>query len=433
MRAPLTAPQSPFVAAVNRRVFYGWLVLFSAAVGMFVSGAGQSFTFSVFVDPIAADLGIGNTAVASAYGVATLAAAFVLPYVGRLIDLFGARIVLIGVASALGAACFAFSFVTDTITLTIGFGVLRFLAQGSLMLICSNLVAQWFAHRRGQAMSLMMLGFCASVAVYPPLAELLVNGDGAEAAPGTWRAAWPWFGVITWAVLLPVAVFVVRGRPEDVGLRPDGARLPDIAAGGGADPAAIGGATLRQALSTRTFYIVVAASFSASMLSTALAFFQVSIFRDQGLDAEAASRVFTVAAVAMAVAMPLIGRVIDRFDPRYALIGTMVCQSASLLAATQVDDLVTASAYGVIFGINNAANMVVGTFVWPRYFGRRHLGSIMGVAQMAGVVGASVGPLPLGAGYDLFGSYRETLFILALLPVLAAVAALFLRRPSQTY
>ena len=429
MRAPLNAPPSPFIAAINRRLFYGWLVLFAAAIGMFASGSGQSFTFSVFVDPIAADLQIGNTAVASAYGLATLMAAFALPYLGRLLDLFGARVVLLGVGAALGLACIGFSFVTDTVTLTIGFGVLRFLAQGSLMLICANMVAQWFSRRRGLAMSLMMLGFCASMAIYPPLGELLADGGEEVTA---WRGAWPWFGILTWVVLLPVAIFLVRGRPEDVGLLPDNARMPDrFSAARG--PVAITGATLKQALRSPTFYIVAASLFSLSMLGTALHFFQVSIFKDRGLDAEVAARVFTVIAVSMAVAMPLIGRLMDRFDPRYALVGALVCQSASLVAASLVSNLTSAMIYGVIFGINNAANMVIGTFVWPRYFGRRHLGSIMGVAQMVGVVGASVGPLPLGAGYDLFGHYSETLLLLALLPGLVAVAALFLKRPVTNY
>lgn len=438
MRAPSAPPTSLFVAVVNRRFFYGWVVLLVGAVGLFASGPGQSYTFSVFVGPIAADLQMSGTGVASAYGLATLVAAFALPFVGRLIDLYGTRIVLTGVAAALGGACIGFGQVADPVTLTIGFGVMRFLGQGALMLICSNLVAQWFSARRGLATSLMMLGFCASMAVYPPLGELLigVHGDDAStaAAPGAWRDAWTWFGVMTWVLLLPLALFVVRGRPEDVGLLPDGARLPELAAAGGPPAVStITGSTLGQALRTPAFYIITGGMFSISMLSTALHFFQISIFTSQGVDSETAARLFTVIAIAMAVSMPVIGRLLDRFDPRVAFIGGLVVMSASLLMAGFVHDLTTALIYGVIFGINNAANLVVVTFVWPRYFGRRHLGSIMGMAQMSGVVGASLGPLLLGAGFDLLGSYRPVLMLLAGLPMLAAIAAVFLKRPATSY
>jgi len=235
-------------------------------------------------------------------------------------------------------------------------------------------------------------------------------------------------------LLLPLAAVVVRGRPEDVGLRPDGARLPDLAEAAAEQASgtdAIEGATLRQALATPAFYIIAAGLFSMSMLSTGLHFFQVSIFRDQGLDAATAARVFMLIAVAMAASMPLIGRLLDRFDPRVAFVGALVCQAASLAAAAFVGDLATALVYGVVFGLNNGANMVVATYMWARYFGRRHLGSIMGLAQMLGVVGASLGPLPVGAGHDAFGAFSHILLLLAAFPLLLGVAAVFLKPPRS--
>ena len=69
------------------------------------------------------------------------------------------------------------------------------------------------------------------------------------------------------------------------------------------------------------------------------------------------------------------------------------------------------------------------TFVWPKFFGRRHLGSIQGVNQMAAVIGASVGPIPLGLGYDRYGEYGGTLVALAAIPVMCAVAVVFMRTP----
>ena len=69
-------------------------------------------------------------------------------------------------------------------------------------------------------------------------------------------------------------------------------------------------------------------------------------------------------------------------------------------------------------------------YLWPHYFGRRHLGAIQGTGQMVGVVGASLGPLPLGIAIDYFGSYDTTLRLLAILPAACAVLALFLRAPK---
>jgi MFS family permease len=201
--------------ALNRRFYYGWVIVAVAGLGMFASGAGQSHTFSVFVGPIAADLEIPSTLVASAYGLATLVAAFALPSMGRLVDRHGARRVSLFVVVLLGLACAAFGAAVNVVWLAIGFAALRFLGQGSMMLNCSNLVSQWFSRRRGFALSLMVLGFAVSMAVHPPLGQALVELVG-------WRWAWVALGLITWALMVPVLLLLAHNKPEDLGLVPDG-------------------------------------------------------------------------------------------------------------------------------------------------------------------------------------------------------------------
>ena len=70
------------VKSVSNYIFYGWVILLIAGVGIFVSGPGQSHTFSVFISPISKDLQLSATAISSAYGLATLVAALGLPMVG---------------------------------------------------------------------------------------------------------------------------------------------------------------------------------------------------------------------------------------------------------------------------------------------------------------------------------------------------------------
>jgi nitrate/nitrite transporter NarK len=103
-----------------------------------------------------------------------------------------------------------------------------------------------------------------------------------------------------------------------------------------------------------------------------------------------------------------------------------------MIAMIFVRDLPTAVIYAVIFGMNNAAVHALLGYVWPRFFGRKHLGSIQGTATTIMVVGASIGPLPFGAAYDLTGSYQTALLTLSLLPALCAVAVLFMRPPDLT-
>jgi MFS family permease len=412
--------RSALLRKASGRFFYGWAILGVAGLGIFASGPGQSHTFSVFVGPIGEDLGLSGTAISLSYGLATLAAAFGLPYVGRRIDRYGARRMLLVVAVGLGFACLFFGAAANLLWLGVGFALLRVLGQGSLMLGCVNLVSQWFERRRGFAMSLMALGFSVSMAIHPPLSQWLIETVG-------WRQAWLWLGLATWLLLLPPLILVVHNQPESVGLRPDGAAAPAKESA----PPAISGLAFGEALRTPAFYIIAAGLFSMSMLVTALHFFQVSIFAAQGLSRQVAAQVFTVSALSMVVAMPFIGRMLDSFRTERMFAAGLLVMATSLALASLVDSLAMALVYAAVFGVNNAVTMTYFGYLWPRYFGRRHLGSIQGAGQMVGVVGASLGPLPFGLAYDITGSFAASLLAFSALPLGLSVVALFLRDPKS--
>ncbi|MGH1483363.1 MAG: MFS transporter [Geminicoccales bacterium] len=407
---------------VNRRFFYGWIMVFVAMVGYFVSGPGQSHMFSVFILPLSTDLGLDQTEISFAYAIATLAAAFGLPYIGRLIDRYGMRQVVLVTTVLLGFAAIGFGQVQNLIMLGLLFGALRFLGQGTMMLSSSNLVAQWFSAKRGFAASLVALGFSASVALHPPLAQWLIDQVG-------WREAWFWLGILTWIIYLPLVYFLVQNKPEDIGLLPDGVKVTDENDQTKPSDADLG-LTSSEALRTSAFWITALSLSSFSMLVTALFFYQVSIFQTQGLSEQIATRVFPISAMTMVCCMPIFGRLLDRYPTKPLFAAAMLLMTGSLVSMVFVQDLPTAVIYAVIFGLNNAAVHALIGYVWPRFFGRKHLGSIQGTAATIMVVGASIGPLPLGATYDVTGSYQLALLSLAIIPVICAIAVLFMRPPD---
>ena len=439
-----------FVHRIDRRFFYGWLMVAAGALILFASGPGQSHTFGVFLTEVTRDLRLSHTEVSFAYGAATLAAAFGLPFAGRYVDRRGARRVLAVVSLLLGGAAIAFGFVNGLVVLALGFAAVRYLGQGCLFLCANNVVAQWFERRRGFALSLVWLGFSASVALHPPFAQWLIETVG-------WREAWLWLGLSSWALLLPV-LWLVRNRPEDVGLRPDGGPEPEPEPGGGAptkpdpdlspgsgpaepdDPAPsrraavhteITGLTLRQALRTSAFWIIAGGLSLIALLMTGLFFHQVAIFQLRGLDTHVATRVFAITALVSVVSAPVLGRIMDRAPSRLVFAGALIVMATALAALHLVDDVATAVAYALVFGLANASMQVNVGYLWADYFGRQRLGSIQGSGQTALIVGASLGPLPFSLSLDLTGDYSAALVGSAALTVLAALtAALFLRYPS---
>ncbi len=406
---------------LNGRIFYGWFILFAAGFCIFGSGPGQSHTFAAFNAQIAADLGLTLTDVAWAYGAATVAAAFALPAFGRQIEIFGPRRSLIAVSLLLGVACVVFGAVANLLWLGVGFALLRFLGQGSMMLGAANLVSQWFEAKRGFAMGLMALGFAASMGIHPPLSRLLIETLG-------WREAWVALGAMTWVTMLPVIWLLVRDKPEDMGLLPDGA-VPEES---GAPPPPLTGASPEEAVRHPSFYIVAAGLFLIAGLVTALHFHQYNIMESRGLSAGNGDLGFLCTAISMVCLMPIVGRGFDRFRTRYMFAAALVVQSCTLVGVTFVSSVPSLIVYSVAFGLNNAFSMTMFAYIWPRYFGRLHLGRIQGRGQMVGVVGASLGPVPVSYALDQIGDPALTLRLLAILPIIAAVIAVgFLRTAPQ--
>ena len=406
----------------NPKFFYGWIIVGVANLGIFSSGPGQSHTFSVFVGPISKDLELSNASIASAYGLATLIAAFLLPYMGKIIDKYGPRNSLIIISIILGISCIFFGAASNFLMLTVGFGFLRFFGQGSLMLGCANMVSQWFDTKRGFAMSLMALGFGISMAVHPPLSQWLIEQFG-------WKYAWVILGISTWIIMVPALYILAWNSPESVGLRPDGANKSDSIQN---DLKEIEGLNLSEAIKERSFYILSAMWFGMAMLVTTLHFYQVTILTSQGITTEFAAGIFSVSAVTMVLFMPFIGKLFDNYPTKYILALGLTINSISLLFITFANNELFAIIYAIFFGINNAISMTMFGYIWPRYFGRRHLGSIQGTGQMIGVIGASLGPLPVGFAIDYIGSSLETIRYLSIYPaIIAIVTIFFLKSPSS--
>ncbi|MDB2684219.1 MFS transporter, partial [Alphaproteobacteria bacterium] len=372
--------------------------------------------------PIGKDLDLSSTSIASAYGLATLIAAFMLPYMGKLIDKYGARKTLIIVSIILGFSCVFFGAASNFLMLTVGFGFLRFFGQGSLMLGCANLVSQWFDKKRGFAMSLMALGFGISMAIHPPLSQFLIDEYG-------WKFAWVFLGVSTWIIMVPTLYILAWNTPESVGLLPDGDKRAE-SINHKNEP--IEGLDLTQALKEKSFYILSAMWFGMAMLVTTLHFYQVTILTSQGISTDFAANLFTVSAIAMVLFMPVVGKLFDNIPTNFVLTIGLIINCISLLSITYANNEYYAFFYAIFFGINNAISMTMFGYIWPRYFGRKHLGSIQGTGQMIGVIGASLGPLPVGFAIDYIGDSLVTIRYLALYPLIISFLTIFFLKPPPS-
>ncbi|WP_343032885.1 MFS transporter [Virgibacillus doumboii] len=198
-----------------QKFYYGWFIVFIGGLGIFFSGPGQTYSNSAFIDQYINDFGWSRTEVSSLYSSATLAAGLIMMFVGRFIDRFGQRFMMVTLGTVFAFACFFNSMVTNMFMLAIGFFLVRLLGQGTMSLIPNTLVAQWFVKKRGRAFSFMTIGSFLSAMLFPIVNTWIIQ-------TWDWQIAWRFWGVMLLVVFVPIALFGVRNRPEEMGLEPDG-------------------------------------------------------------------------------------------------------------------------------------------------------------------------------------------------------------------
>ena len=408
-------------AGGSRRFFYGWVIVLTSAMVVFSTGPGQSFVFSIFVDSMIDDTGFSRSTISALYAVSTGLSAAMVVVVSRAADRWGARLNLVLVGVAFGAACFGMAFSVGLVAFYISFAGLRALGQGSLTINATLLVNQWFVTRRGRAIALMGLGFPLSNAVLPPLSRFLIDAYG-------WREAYALLGVLVLLLVVPAAVFLVRNRPEDVGLYPDGADHPPLIEQTPAfSPAA---AASRPVMRSLAFWMLAAPLATPGLVLTALVFHQTSIFAQQGLSATLAAAVFVVFAVSSASTSMVVGFVVERTGPLRLFVFSMCALFTVCLLALVVNSVWMAVLYVAAMGVTGGSQRIVQGVIWAHYYGRWGLGRVQGAAMMAGITGAAVGPLPLALFRDLTGSYDVGVLVMAALPLIS-IATVLLGRPER--
>lgn len=413
-----TTARVPRRRALSPSGFYGWHIVGWSALMVAMTAPGQTAAVSVFIDPMIDELGVSRSAISTAYLVGTLTGALAMPMVGRLLDRFGVRrvMVVIGVVFA-GALC-ALSVVSSVVGLTAGFVVIRMAGQGALGLTATTAVALWFTRRRGTAMGLVSAIGASAISLAPVLLEVLVSDWG-------WRRAWLVEGVAVAVIVLPVAWFAMRDRPSDLGQHPEG-DIPDP----GAPPVEPWGVPRSVALRTPFFWVITAGIATVGLLATAVNFHQVSLLGERGLSAAEAAANFLPQTVANLVGTLVVGVLADRVRGHLLVVASMLCLAGALLLGTVVTPGLLAIAFGLLIGTAGGAMRTIEAATFPRHFGTTHIGAIRGVVTAVSVGCTAFGPLLFATLHDATGSYAPALLASVALPVGVAIAALFIRPPT---
>ena len=403
--------------------FYGWIAVSIGSLSMFFTTPGQSDSFSLFMDSFIAEFGWSRTTVSTLYSIATLLSGCCMFFVGRLVDRFGSRTTSLAAAALLGIACLINSFVYTPTMLFLGFFLARFSGKGALELSAHTVAPHWFERKRALAIMLVGLGGTAGGVVFPLLNNFLINSIG-------WRGAFRALAGGIWMIYIPVAFLLFISRPEDAGLHPDGTSVSSDRPRGGSPRLEEKALTQGQAIRTTAFWILAFCVFQSSMIGTGAILHFISIFREAGFSMTFAARIMSIKPIIGFGTALAMGLILDKVKKtEYVLATACIGQAAAIFMLAVMRGTGMAFVYSVVGGMSSTMVFYCISILNPRLFGRQHIGGILGVITAVNVVGSAIGPVIFGSIYDLIGSYREVLIVSSLLPLLAGILSMFIRKP----
>ena len=376
------------------------------------------FGSSVYLHALARDKGWSIGLISGAITLYYIVSAPVLVWVGSSIARRGPRPVVAVGAGAMGLGVASLGWVSEPWHV-----YLSFLAMGlgwaclSTTAVTTTL-APWFERHQGRAASTALLGASVGGIVAAPSLVFAIDGLGFANAM---LAA----GAVALVVVLPLAFFVLRRRPQDMGLLPDGATtLASVS------PMAARRWTRAEAVRTGAFLSVATAFGLGLMVQIGFLTHHVS-FLAPALGAVGAASVVTATAISAFVGRLGLARLADRVDNRLYTAGMMLLATATLLVLALFPTPVALVAASVVYGFTVGNITTMTPIIVRREFGAASFGAVYGAASMAVGLLSGLGPAFYGVLHDHFGDYATVLLIAAAVEIVSAVLVL-LGRPKST-
>jgi MFS family permease len=387
--------------------FYGWLLVGVSFVTMAI-GVNARTAFSLLFPPILAEFHWDRGLTAGTFSFGFLISAAITPCVGWLTDRRGPRLVVEAGVVAMGGGLLLASRIEAPWQLYLSLGAL---VGGGVNLLAytvqSLYLTNWFVRRRGLALSIAFSGVgVGSVTILPWLQSLIADKG--------WRAACWSLGLLVLAALAPLN-WLLRGKPADLGLAPDGDVTRGTASRTGASPeGASADWTLGRSLHTRRFWWLALSYFCALFTWYAVQVHQTKYLTEIGFDPKRAAWALGLVSLVAVPGQVALGHLSDRIRREWVWSignGGFVLSCAALLALSAVQTAPLLWLMVVAQGtLGYSLTSVMGAIPVESFPGR-NAGSIFGSVMLAAVLGGAAGPWAGGVAHDLTGSYAPLLWL----------------------
>ena len=429
-QTPRTSASAESQRPAKKPIFYGWWIVLAGSISQAYTSGTFWQGFGAFFDPIIDQFGWSRALTAGAMSLQRTESGAISPFVGWFVDKFGPRnVMLFGTGlTALGFILLSriqelWQFYAAFLVLTIG------LSFGTFLIV-TTAVANWFVENRSKALSFTMAGAGLGGVLVPVIIWLIATTD--------WRTGLVVVAIGHLVIGIPVS-FVMKSRPEDYGLLPDGALPEESDEQTGSEDAARRRAALssevnmttRQALSSRVFWqLAIAMGVSGMVISASI--HQIPAITSFGISRNIAG--FAILGVSLFSVAGRLGSGFfgDRLDKRHVIAVSLFLQFVGTMVFAFSSELWHLAIFVVTWGVGFGASIPVRFALIADLFGRQHYGSIMGTLMTTSAIFGVIAPVLVGWIFDIRGNYREPFALMAFSVLIAIPMILTLGQARVT-
>ena len=410
----------------QKKFFFGWYVSGFAALSLFF-GYGVRGAFGVFFPSMLHDLGWSRTLLSGVISASLLMNAILSPTVGNLVGRFGGRWLITAGSLLLGTGIILVGLSTEVWHLFIAYGLIVAVGINCMgMVVNQSMVVGWFIKKRAFAISITTAGIALGTAVLVPLSNYLISRYG-------WRMSNVLIGISVIVIILPLAQFFAKRRPEDMGFLPDGedpetlkatlkAMESEMAALAQNEP----DISYAEGMRSVNFWLLMAGNLVMGIPAFIVATHVFAYVVERGIPEFHAANGMSLGAILGLFSGFLFGYMSDKINSRK--IPLMIMFAIGILAYILLIYVRSTPVFYIqsaIFGIGAGGAVVLPALIGDQ-FGRLGMGKFYGIIILSAAVGAALGPVLGGWIYDATQSYVWAWIICIILQVAGALSILLL-------
>ena len=402
-------------------LYPGWIVLAAVFTSAMLVIGGSIYIYQLFVIPVTADLGISRGSASNAFVALLVGIAVWSPIAGRLYDRLSAKLLMTIGALAYFAGMAALSALQSPVTMLAVVFVLLGLAMGLAGGLAANTItARWFDRRRGRALGIASIASSAGGFAMIPVMTALIERFG-------WRGALLASGIGVSAIIVLLALFVVRDRPSARQLT----QWNEAVGQAGVTPLAVPEWTFGRLVASRQFWLITLGVGLLLASDQAVLTTKFPYLVDIGFsDVEAATVVTAMTGSAIAGKL-LVGFLAERFDIRWLYMLVALFHAALLGVLVMQPGYWTMLVFASIFGAAVGGIYPVWSVFVSQNFGAASFGAAFGAIALFTQALAIAFVAYINRSFDATGGYTAayTWFLGAI--ALGMVAVALTRRTAR--